>query len=70
MKNMYLIIEISNTKNNMLLYDENKIVSTKTDKCMHGIGISNIEAAAKRYNGIIDIVEGKDKFTINIMLPL
>lgn len=70
MKNMYLIIEISNTKKNMLQYDENKIVSTKTDKCMHGIGISNIEAAAKRYNGIIDIVEGKDKFTIIIMIPL
>lgn len=69
-KNMYLIIEVSNTKKNMLKYYENKIVSTKEDMYNHGIGISNIESTVKWYNGITDIVEGKDKFTINIMMPL
>ncbi|MFD3156320.1 sensor histidine kinase [Haloimpatiens sp. FM7330] len=69
-RNMYLIIEVSNTTINKLQYDKNKIISTKSDKYNHGIGISNIEAVVKKYNGIIDILEEKDKFTINLMLKI
>lgn len=68
-KNMYLIIEVSNTKNNKFQYDGDKIISTKSDSTKHGMGIYNIEAAVKKYNGILDIVEEKNRVTINIMMP-
>jgi len=69
-KNMYLIIETSNSTADKVQYVENKIISTKTDKNNHGIGISNIKTVAKKYNGIVDILEEKHKFIINIMLKI
>ncbi len=45
---MYLIIEISNSATDKIQYAENKIISTKTDKNNHGIGISNIKTVAKK----------------------
>lgn len=69
-RDMYLIIEISNTTIDKLQYAENKIISKKSDRYNHGIGISNIESAVKKYNGIVDIVEEKNKFTINLMLKI
>ncbi len=67
-RDIYLIIEISNTTTGKLQYSGNQIISTKLDKCTHGFGIPNIEMAIKKYNGIIDIVEEKNKFCMNIML--
>lgn len=69
-KNIYLIIEVSNSTTNKIQYVENKIISTKTNKTNHGIGISNIKTVAKKYNGIVDILEEKHKFIINIMLKI
>jgi hypothetical protein len=69
-KDMYMIIEVSNTTTNKLSYVKNKIISTKSDKLNHGMGISNIEAVVRKYNGIVDIVEEKNKFIINLMLKI
>ncbi|EJP6471452.1 GHKL domain-containing protein [Clostridium botulinum] len=69
-KNMYLIIEVSNNTKDKIQYSKNKIVSSKNDKNNHGIGISNIKTVTKKYNGTIDILEEKHKFIINIMLKI
>lgn len=36
----------------------------------HGIGISNIIATVKKYEGVVDIIESKNKFTLNLMLKV
>lgn len=69
-KELYLIIEISNSTTNKLQYVENKIITTKSDATNHGIGFSNIKAAVEKYNGAIDILEEKNKFILNIMLKI
>ncbi|MCY6958315.1 sensor histidine kinase [Clostridium brassicae] len=69
-RNIYLIIEVYNTTTDKIQYDKNKIISTKIDKYNHGIGISNIKNAAKKYNGVVDINEEQNKFTITIMLKM
>ncbi len=69
-KEIYLIIEISNTSIDRIQYSENKIITRKLDKLNHGIGISNIEATVKKYNGIVDIIEEKNKFILNFMLKI
>lgn len=69
-REMYLIIEVSNTTIDKIRYNENKIMSTKSDRHNHGMGISNIEVAIEKYNGIVDIIEEKGRFTINIMLKI
>ncbi|AKA71340.1 sensor histidine kinase [Clostridium scatologenes] len=69
-RGIYLIIEISNTYMYKIQYVEDKIITQKLDKLNHGIGICNIEAAVKKYNGIIDILQEKDMFVVNLMLKI
>ncbi|NMM62146.1 GHKL domain-containing protein [Clostridium sp. P21] len=69
-RNIYLIIEISNTTVDRIQYVQDKISTIKSDKFNHGIGISNIEATVKKYNGIVDIIEEKNKFILNFMLKI
>lgn len=68
LKDLYLIIEVSNTTTDKVKYKNNKIISTKKDRNNHGIGLSNIEMIIKKYNGILDIITEENKFTLNIML--
>ena len=46
--------------------------SSKENKKLHGIGISNIQRCAKKYMGDIDIVisdaDGRKKFSLTIMM--
>lgn len=69
-RDLYLIIEVSNTTTDKLKYVNNKIISRKSNKVTHGIGISNIEDVVKKYNGILDIVEEKNYFTLSLMLKI
>lgn len=69
-RDFYLIIEVSNTTEDRIRYTDGKIISTKLDKFRHGFGIANIEAAVKKYNGAVDIVEEKNRFVINMMLKI
>lgn len=69
-RDMYLIIEVSNTFIDTLHYEENKIVSTKSDKYNHGFGLSNVKSTVKKYNGIVDITVEKSKFIINLMIKI
>ena len=66
----YLIIEVSNSTFSKLQYADNKIMSQKGDSINHGIGLSNVVAAVKKYNGVVDIIDGKNMFTINLMLKI
>jgi len=70
LKDMYLLIEVSNSTVHKVKYINDKITSKKPDRINHGIGISNIIAAVKKYNGFVDIVEEKNRFTINLMLKV
>lgn len=69
-REIYLIIEASNTTIDKLQYAENEIISTKSDSHNHGMGISNIKAAIRKYNGVIDIMEEKNKFILNLMFRI
>jgi len=70
LRDLYFIIEISNSNMNKIQYNNNIIVSQKDDKDNHGIGISNIEMVVKKYDGILDIMVEKNTFTLNLMLKL
>jgi sensor histidine kinase YesM len=70
LRDLYFIIEISNSTINKIQYNNNIIVSQKEDKNNHGIGISNIEMVVKKYDGILDIMVEKNTFILNLMLKL
>ena len=43
--------------------------TTKQDKFIHGLGISNMKKAAEKYNGSCTTRQGNGKFTLKILLP-
>lgn len=69
-RDFYMIIEITNSKQEPIKYINNKIQSTKPNKLIHGIGIDNIREIAKKYGGIVDIIEEKNRFNLCIMLKI
>ena len=39
-------------------------------KVIHGYGLANVTAAVHKYEGEIDILEGKQEFAVNIVMPI
>ncbi len=44
--------------------------TTKSDKFMHGFGISNMKKAAEKYSGTCTTTQENGKFTLKILLPV
>ncbi|WP_394372125.1 GHKL domain-containing protein [Clostridium neonatale] len=69
-RDLFMIIEIINSKQEPIKYINSKIESTKPNKLIHGIGLDNIREIAKKYDGIVDIIEEKNLFNLYIMLKI
>lgn len=68
--NSFFVVKCENYKINFVNEKNNRIISDKEDKFLHGIGIESIKNSVKKYNGnvVIDVVE--DKFIVHIYIPL
>nr|WP_308628148.1 GHKL domain-containing protein [uncultured Eisenbergiella sp.] len=62
------IIEVTNTHNGKVNVHNNKLISNKKNKLMHGIGMESVRSAVEKYNGILECCWEKDIFKINISL--
>lgn len=62
------IIEVTNTHNGKINVHNNKLVSSKKNKFMHGIGMESVQSAVEMYNGIFECFWEQDIFKINISL--
>lgn len=69
-KQNHLIIDIINTMKEPVHIVNNRINTTKKDFRHHGIGLTNIFAAVKKWKGDIKLSSGQDWFKISIVLPL
>ena len=49
---------------------KNKLITDKMDKFVHGIGTQSIKSSLEKYNGELLFEDEKDKFIINICIPL
>ncbi|WP_270940171.1 ATP-binding protein [Romboutsia lituseburensis] len=66
----YYVIRCENSKNNKIKLNDKKIVTTKKDKFLHGIGLKSVKSSLDKYNGDLEIINDKNKFTINIYIPI
>ncbi|MHC9389722.1 ATP-binding protein [Clostridioides difficile] len=66
----YFIITCENSKNDKLRFKNNILITSKEDKFFHGIGLKSIKSSIKKYDGELEIIEGKDNFTLNIYIPI
>lgn len=70
-KELYLIIEIINTKVETGKIEAKNVVgrfTTKDDHESHGYGLGNIEYVVKQYNGTMDIEDLGNEFRVDIAL--
>ena len=64
------VIKCENTKINEVVLKNNKVITSKKDSFLHGIGISSVKSSVGKYNGNVEIYSDKNKFTITIYIPL
>ncbi len=62
------IIEVVNTYDGNIIIKDNKFISDKKDKLVHGIGMESIQSAVEKYNGIFEYKCEVDIFKIYISL--
>lgn len=69
----FLLITVKNPTVNNIKISDNIIVTTKSDKKIHGFGIDNVRRAVKKYEGELNLSVNKDNqcftFTTEVMLP-
>ncbi|KPI57006.1 histidine kinase [Clostridioides difficile] len=68
--NRLFVIKCENTKTNEVVLKNNKIITSKKDSFLHGIGLSSVKGSVEKYNGNVEIYSDKNKFTITIYIPL
>ncbi len=66
----YYVIRCENSKVNKVNQKNNKILTSKKDKFIHGIGIESIKSSLKKYNGELEIKEEENKFIATIYIPI
>jgi two-component system sensor histidine kinase AgrC len=63
-----LYINVSNTFNNKIKYDGKKLITTKTDKEKHGMGLISVQQSLEKYNGAMEIHHKDNMFYVDILI--
>ncbi|MDO7205476.1 GHKL domain-containing protein [Paraclostridium bifermentans] len=66
----FFIIKCENSKVNSVKIYKDILLTDKIDKFMHGIGIQSVKSSLEKYSGEILFEDEKNKFMINIYIPL
>ncbi|MBQ4528679.1 MAG: GHKL domain-containing protein [Clostridia bacterium] len=66
--NDYLSLLINNSISESILDSNVELMSTKTDKTLHGIGLKSVKSIVKKYNGMIDFYEKENEFFCHVIL--
>lgn len=66
----FFVIKCENSKVNSIIVNKNRLLTDKMDKFIHGIGIQSIKSSLEKYDGELLFEDDKDKFILNICIPL
>ncbi len=66
----FFIIKCENSKVNSIIFNKNRLLTDKMDKFVHGIGIQSVKSSLQKYNGEFLFEDQKEKFILNIYIPL
>lgn len=69
-RNSYTVIIISNSCEQSPTTNNNRLITTKKDKTVHGLGLKSVSNTLKKYNGDIDweFLKDKNQFITTVML--
>ena len=65
---IYIVVE--NSYNGEVKIKDNKIITSKKDKKIHGIGLESVKRMVEEMNGILDIQWKESVFTVNVIFYL
>ena len=68
--NNFSLLIVENSKENEIKKDGSKILTSKKDKSIHGIGIDNVRSCVEKYNGDMKIDYDESNFKVRIMIPI
>lgn len=66
----YYVIRCENSKVNRVKIKNYRIISSKKDKFIHGIGLKSVKSSLKKYDGELEIEDFEDKFLVQIYIPI
>lgn len=66
----YYVIRCENSKTNKLEIKNSKIITSKKDKFIHGIGLKSVKSSLEKYNGDLEIEDFKNRFLLQIYIPI
>lgn len=66
----YYVLKCENSKINKVIVKNNKFLTSKKDKHLHGIGIQSITSSLKKYDGELKIKTDEEKFLATIYIPI
>lgn len=72
-KDFHMIIKIENSKSDQIILKSDNLIgylTTKRDKENHGLGLKNVRKAVLKYEGILNIEDKGNVFSVDIALPL
>ncbi len=66
----FLVMNFMNPVSKKLVFENGFPVTTKGDRRYHGFGLRSIQHFAKKYDGVLNISEEDDCFSLKIMIPI
>ncbi|MRZ81835.1 GHKL domain-containing protein [Paeniclostridium sordellii] len=66
----YYVIRCENSKINKVKIKNNKIITSKKDKFIHGIGLKSVKSSLKKYDGELEIEDFEGEFLLQIYIPI
>lgn len=70
LENGNMILSVSNKYERELNYENNQLVTTKTDKSVqHGVGVKNVISVVQKHKGFYNIDTSGGEFVFTIMIP-
>ncbi len=70
LKKNFLMIDVENTFDGQIAYENGRYLSTKKNVAYSGIGLSNVASIVDKYQGMMDISHQTRAFRVQIMLPV
>lgn len=65
-----LRIQVENSYNGALEKENQRLLTTKKEKELHGIGLENVRKMVEKYNGVMEVCPDKDMFCVRLILYL
>lgn len=65
-----LKIHIENSYNGTLIQKGTRLLTTKKEKELHGLGLGSVENVVQKYHGEMEIEKEKNMFSVRVLLYL